>query len=103
MDERVVPLRHPANAWRETTGSTGSTDVSWMADARCRGLETALFYPSEESHADAALAICAKCSVREPCLRYALDEREQFGIWGGTTERQRRSLRRRGAARRETA
>lgn len=39
-----------------------------------------------------AKAICAECDVAIECLHFALDAREQHGIWGGTTEAERRSL-----------
>ncbi|MEU9662708.1 WhiB family transcriptional regulator [Streptomyces chartreusis] len=42
-----------------------------------------------------AKAICTGCPVRTECLAYALDHRIEHGIWGGMTERERRSLLRR--------
>jgi hypothetical protein len=41
-----------------------------------------------------ARAVCASCPVREACLAYAVQAGVD-GMWGGTTERQRRSMRRR--------
>lgn len=38
-------------------------------------------------------AICASCAMRDACLDYALHVNVS-GIWGGTTETQRKSLRR---------
>lgn len=73
---------------------------AWRQHARCRGLDPALFYPSEEEDAESAKAICAVCPVREPCLDYALTAREKDGVWGGLTARERRRLIRR---RRESA
>lgn len=40
----------------------------------------------------AAKQICARCVVRQACLEYSLAEREQIGIWGGKTERERREI-----------
>lgn len=37
-------------------------------------------------------AICADCPSKEPCLEYALHV-NVIGVWGGTTEPQRRSIR----------
>ena len=42
-----------------------------------------------------AKAICSGCSVRTECLADALDNRVEFGVWGGMTERERRALLRR--------
>jgi WhiB family redox-sensing transcriptional regulator len=41
-----------------------------------------------------AKALCEKCPYRDRCLAYALKNGETYGIWGGTTEHQRRLLRR---------
>jgi WhiB family redox-sensing transcriptional regulator len=41
---------------------------------------------------DAAKRVCAACPVRQECLDYALRVREQYGIWGGLTEVERRAL-----------
>ena len=73
---------------------------SWSARAACHGLDPRIFFPADDDEAGPALAICARCPVREPCLEYALGEREREGVWGGCTERERRRLIRR---RRRTA
>ena len=39
--------------------------------------------------------ICRSCPVRTACLADALDNRVEFGVWGGMTERERRALLRR--------
>jgi WhiB family redox-sensing transcriptional regulator len=69
----------------------------WAARAECRGEDPALFFPGPDDDTSAALSICARCPVRRECLEYAIEARERFGIWGGTTERQRRRMVRRSA------
>ena len=66
----------------------------WRKHAACRGLDVEVFYPVSDEEADAAEAklICAQCPVRQACLEHALAAREREGIWGGTTERERRRL-----------
>lgn len=69
---------------------------NWRKDAACRpgtGVDPRIFFPGPSDFADraAARALCAGCPVREPCLEANLAE--QDGIWGGTTERERRALR----------
>jgi WhiB family redox-sensing transcriptional regulator len=71
------------------------TDISWRAQAACRGLETDIFFPATDEEAEPAKAICAACPVREECLEYALTTRQEDGVWGGLTETERRRLRRR--------
>lgn len=68
----------------------------WFARALCRGAPTDLWFPhrGEQATVNEARAICARCPVAPECRDHALDNRELFGIWGGTTELQRRRLRR---------
>jgi WhiB family redox-sensing transcriptional regulator len=33
--------------------------------------------------------ICADCPVRRQCLAFALDTRQDHGVWGGTSEQER--------------
>ena len=66
-----------------------------MTLGACAGLPKAVFYPERGESPDAALALCRRCGVRDECLAFALERNEQFGIWGGLTERERRRRRRR--------
>ena len=68
--------------------------TTWRKQAACRGLDVEAFYPISEYEADAAeaKAICAECPVRQACLEHALAHREREGVWGGTTERERRRI-----------
>lgn len=95
----AAPVRYlpTVEAWRETTTRRRrrSAAVGWMTEARCQGLGPALFYPDSEEDAAEALEVCAGCPVRETCLEYALDAREELGVWGGATERERRTIQRR--------
>ena len=56
-----------------------------------------LFFPADDDDAEPAIKICQGCAVREECLLWALDSRIRYGIWGATTERDRRRLQRRTA------
>ena len=58
----------------------------WQHEARCRdgaGSLTGLFFSDELHDIARAKAICAKCTVREPCLATAVLFREPWGVWGG--------------------
>lgn len=78
----------------------GTIHETWQLRAACRGPEAALFFPpswperrdERERREATAKAICAECPVRPECLDFALRIREQHGIWGGTTESERRQL-----------
>jgi WhiB family redox-sensing transcriptional regulator len=67
-------------------------NMSWRTKAACQGLDPAIFYPASEEDADEAKAICGACPVRQPCLEYALANRERDGVWGGATEKERRRI-----------
>ena len=77
----------------------------WRKRAACREVDTFVFFPETDEEADAALAVCATCPVREDCLEFALVTRQDDGVWGGMTETDRKRLRRRRqeAARRRAA
>ena len=71
-------------------------DSSWIADANCRGMDPALFFPQRtSSSAEIAtiLKVCEGCTVQAECLAWALHLNERDGIWGSTTGRQRRTIR----------
>ena len=72
-----------------------SSREPWMVRAACRGLDPDLFFPVRGEDLRAAKAVCATCDVRDECLDYALRTHETCGVWGGTSERQRRRLRHR--------
>ena len=69
----------------------------WQCSAACRGLDEAVFFsPDGERGArrkqreDQAKQVCARCPVRQTCLRYALAAEEPYGVWGGLTAPERR-------------
>ena len=78
---------------------------SWRSEAKCKGMDTELWYPPRDKDlyktiADKSKAICfgrdgkPECAVRIECLLYAEGIDEQYGIWGGMSHRERNALRR---------
>ncbi len=67
-------------------------DNEWMAVGNCRVEPPAIFFPSDGVGVEIAKRICVDCSVKQPCLEYALENRIDHGVWGGTSERQRRRI-----------
>lgn len=62
----------------------------------CRADPDAMFPgPSNPGAVAAAKRVCGTCPLRLPCLAYALDHREEFGVWGGTSVKERHRLRKR--------
>lgn len=80
--------------------------AEWRAQAACAGYQHSLFFPigdADMAAIERAREICMSCSVTEECLEYALETNQRAGIWGGTTEEERRSLRRKWLALRRRA
>ncbi|WP_051549226.1 WhiB family transcriptional regulator [Nocardioides sp. URHA0032] len=72
----------------------------WSTDARCLHEDPELFFPRGEGsraqrQIEAARVVCASCPVRGDCLAFAVTTDAQYGVWAGTTPRERRRLRRR--------
>lgn len=70
------------------------TSDPWKKRGACVGQPSELFFPETAgAHAhDAGKAICATCPVRTTCLTVALANRERWGVWGGTSPRDREKL-----------
>ncbi len=72
----------------------------WQTQSLCRGNHAHLFFPpstferkdERERREARAKAICRVCPAMEECRQHSLSIREQFGIWGGLTEMERREL-----------
>ncbi|WP_285505545.1 WhiB family transcriptional regulator [Actinokineospora sp. NBRC 105648] len=68
--------------------------ADWRVRATCRDEDPdGLFVRGAEQRK--AKMVCIACPVRTECLAEALDNRIEFGVWGGMTERERRALLRR--------
>jgi WhiB family transcriptional regulator, redox-sensing transcriptional regulator len=75
-------------------------DGDWRADGACRRADPDLFFPISETGIAAqqiatAKRICAGCQVRWRCLEFAQQNDLLYGIWGGTTPKDRQRVRRR--------
>lgn len=70
-------------------------NAGWWELGACVGMDPELFHPhdGENAKAEAARAVCAGCPVRNECLDDAVTANVQYGVWGGTTPRERRRLR----------
>ncbi len=66
----------------------------WVEHAACSTTSPDLFFPERGASTREAKAVCAGCPVRVDCLEYALEAGEKFGVWGGKSEKERRTLRR---------
>jgi WhiB family redox-sensing transcriptional regulator len=78
----------------------GTVRTDWLNRAKCKDMDPAIFFPSDSIGVRVAQTICAECPVKAECLEYALDDGVDHGVWGGTSERERRRIRRRRSVRR---
>ena len=76
--------------------------MDWRHRAVCREEEPDLFFPVGSTgpallQIEEAKAACRRCPVMEQCLQWALESGQDFGVWGGLSEDERRAMRRRAA------
>lgn len=64
----------------------------WITRANCRGGDPDVLFVRGAEQRGVAASVCGRCPVKTQCLADALDNRVEFGVWGGLTERQRRAL-----------
>ena len=74
-------------------------DEGWRAHAACADADCDLFFPIGVTgpavpQIAAAKAVCARCDVQSTCLDFAIVTNQEYGVWGGTSEEERRLLRR---------
>jgi WhiB family redox-sensing transcriptional regulator len=78
--------------------------AEWQEEGLCRGYDNVLFFGDEgeselekQARESRAKSICKTCPVLEPCLEFAMETNQKYGIWGGLTAKERASLKRRRA------
>ena len=73
--------------------------LNWREVAACRDADPDLFFPVGTAgpalrQIEEAKRICRACPAQALCLAWALDHGVGSGVWGGTTEDERRAIRR---------
>ena len=71
--------------------------MDWRHHALCRDEDPELFFPIGTTgpaavQVEEAKVVCGRCSVTEACLEWALESGQDSGVWGGTSEDERRAL-----------
>jgi WhiB family redox-sensing transcriptional regulator len=87
---RMLPLSIERDDWRDV--------------AACRDTDPDLFFPVGTTgpaieQIENAKAVCRGCEAQAVCLEYALVTNQDSGVWGGTSEEERRQLRKQYLAR----
>ena len=76
--------------------------MTWRNSAACLDDDPELFFPigntgPAQVQIEEANAVCGRCKVVETCLEWAMESGQDFGVWGGLSEDERRALKRRNA------
>jgi WhiB family redox-sensing transcriptional regulator len=80
-------------------------ELEWQEQALCRDYDNVLFFGPDageselerQSREGRAKLVCQRCPVKEACLEFAMETNQKYGIWGGHTDKERASLKRRRA------
>ena len=76
--------------------------MDWRHNAACLTEDPELFFPIGNTgpaltQIEEAKTICQRCPVVDVCLKWALENGQDAGVWGGLSEDERRALKRRTA------
>ncbi len=76
--------------------------MTWRSRAACLDEDPELFFPIGNTgpailQIEKARLVCHRCEVVETCLSWALESRQDAGVWGGLSDDERRALKRRNA------
>ncbi|MFC4554203.1 WhiB family transcriptional regulator [Georgenia faecalis] len=76
--------------------------MDWRHNAACLTEDPELFFPIGNTgpalvQIEEAKAVCHRCPVIDTCLKWALENGQDAGVWGGMSEDERRALKRRTA------
>jgi WhiB family redox-sensing transcriptional regulator len=76
--------------------------MTWRDRAACLDEDPELFFPIGNTgpallQVEEAKAVCRRCEVVDICLKWAVEFGQDAGVFGGLSEDQRRTLKRRDA------
>jgi WhiB family redox-sensing transcriptional regulator len=66
---------------------------AWQRYGACRGSSIEAFIPGRGGNFTKAREVCGRCSVRQECFDFAMNDDDIVGMWGGTTAPERRQMR----------
>jgi WhiB family transcriptional regulator, redox-sensing transcriptional regulator len=101
MQKRVIGVPAVPAAGPVSSGE----GLDWRQRAACRDEDPDLFFPvstfgvAGRVQVGQAKAVCRRCLVAGECLAWVLESGEDFGVWGGLDEVERRELTRVGSLR----
>ena len=102
-----VPTSIPTSVVPTSIVDATWNNLEWRLRSACLDVDTNLFFPigltgDAIDQTNLAKKVCRDCAVQPQCLEFALRTNQDYGVWGGCTEDERRAIRRsrRAAARR---
>ena len=77
--------------------------MTWRNRSACLDEDPELFFPIGNTgpallQIEEARVVCCRCEVVETCLSWAVESRQDAGVWGGQSDDERRALKRRNAS-----
>ena len=98
-DGSAVSAPPPGSVTGDESSQASGSVPNFDGTQRCAGVNQEYFFPTKGADAhhavEAAKRLCAGCRFLTACRDYAVPRRSVLGVWGGTTDSERRSLRRR--------
>lgn len=70
-------------------------ELEWQIGGICRNMDPEFFFPEGKAmsnQARVAKRICLECPIMRECRNWALSRGEEFGVWGGLSEKDRRGI-----------
>jgi WhiB family redox-sensing transcriptional regulator len=89
-----VTSGRPRSRLLDPGDAAATPPVAALSDRACNGVDPAVFFPLNNTELKTARAICNRCPHRQPCLDWAIDTHQSFGIYGATTPDERGTARR---------
>ena len=98
----ALAAAHLSTHRRAPTLRRSKIPMDWRDRAACLEEDPELFFPIGNTgpailQIEQAKAVCRRCEVIDACLKWALESGQDAGVWGGLSEDERRSLKRRNA------
>lgn len=93
----AMPAPRPDSQAEERLSVMKFADTDWRARGACLSADPELFFPLSSvgpaaRQLNKAKSVCTQCAVRAECLDFALATRQVHGVWGGTSEDERRRI-----------
>lgn len=66
--------------------------MTWQSYANCNAEHHDLFFSQSKTKMNMAVQICNPCPVKGECLKFAIDQNIEYGIYGGLTPTQRKDM-----------